>query len=194
MSDLDLTKMQKKVEKYLDRERFVHTVGVRYTCAALAMRYRYDLEKAQIAGLLHDCAKCIPAEKKRKLCLQHNIEISETEARNLFLLHAKLGSWIAEQKYQVYDPEILGAIRYHTTGREAMSLLEKITYLADYIEPKRNKAKNLAEIRELAFQDIDQAVCQVLKDTLNYLEQAGRDIDPLTKKAYHYYKNLCTSL
>ncbi len=186
----DIIKMQKKLVKYLDEARFHHTLGVMYTCAALAMVHGYDLPDAECAGLLHDSAKCIPNKKKLKMCSQHHLLISDFEREHPFLLHAKLGAFLAEEKYGVKDPEILSAIRFHTTGRAEMSKLEKIVYIADYIEPMRDKAPNLLEIRKLAFQDLDECMYQILKDTLGYLEENPKEIDETTRTAYDYYKEL----
>ena len=122
---------EKKLKKYLDKDRYRHTLGVMYTAAALAMAHDHDMEQAQMAGLLHDCAKCIPNKKKLKICKKQNIRISSAEKSSPFLLHAKLGAYIAKEKYQIEDEEILSAIRWHTTGKEAMSELEKIVYIAD---------------------------------------------------------------
>ena len=141
----------------------------------------------ELAGLLHDCAKCIPNGKKLKLCEKHNIQISETERRNPFLLHAKLGAFLAMDRYGVEDKEIISAILNHTTGKPNMSLLDKIVYVADYIEPRRSKAENLEEIRKLAFLDLDQALYQILSDTLKYLDKGSGEIDNMTMKAYEYY-------
>lgn len=187
---MDIIKMQKKVKKYMDEMRFHHTLGVMYTAAALAMCHGEDVERAQIAGLLHDCAKCIPNDKKLKLCKRHNIPVSETEEKSPYLLHARLGAFIAEEKYGIYDPEILSAIEFHTTGRAAMSLLEEIIYIADYIEPMRSKAANLPEVRRLAFEDLDRAVYVTMRDTLRYLEKEKSCLDNQTVVAYNYYKNL----
>ena len=151
MGKYDFIKIKKKLSKYLDEARFEHTMGVMYTCAALAMVYDYDLEDAQAAGLLHDSAKCIPNKKKLKLCSQHDIPVSDFEKDHPFLLHAKLGAYVASCKYDIKDEEILTAITYHTTGRPGMSLLEKIVYISDYIEPMRDKAPNLAKVRKIAF-------------------------------------------
>ena len=190
MSKYDLIKMQKKLVKYLDEDRYHHTMGVMYSAAALAMVHDYDLEDAQVAGLLHDCAKCIPNKKKIKLCEQRHVEITEFEKEHPFLIHAKLGAYIAEKKYGVTDPEILSSITYHTTGRPQMSVLEKIIYIADYIEPMRDKAPNLARIRRLAFQDLDECMYEILRDTLEYLDENPKDVDDTTRKAYDYYKEL----
>ena len=193
MAKYDFIKMQKKLVKYLDEDRFAHTLGVMYTCASLAMVHGYDLEDAQVAGLLHDCAKCIPNKKKLKLCSQHNISVTAFEEEHPFLLHAKLGAYIARKKYDITDEEILSSITYHTTGRREMSLLEKIVYIADYIEPMRNKAPNLDKIRKLAFQDLDECLYEILKDTLEYLDENPQNVDDTTKEAFSYYKELHTN-
>ena len=129
MAEYDFIKMQKKLAKYLDEDRYAHTLGVMYTCAALAMVHDCDLIVAQTAGLLHDCAKCIPNKKKLKMCSQHNIPVSEFEQTHPFLLHAKLGAYVARAKYDVTDEEILSAITWHTTGKPEMTLLEKSSIL-----------------------------------------------------------------
>ena len=193
MGRYHLKKIQHKLKKKLDEDRYEHTLGVRYICAALAMRYGYDMEKAQTAGLLHDCAKCVSDTKKIKLCQQNSISISKSEEDNPFLLHAKVGAYLAREKYGVAEEEILDAIAFHTTGRADMALLEKIVYIADYIEPHRNTAPNLEEIRTLAFQNIDQAMYVILRDTLDYLEKKGKGIDPMTQTAYEYFTNVITN-
>ena len=149
-----------------------------------------DLITAQTAGLLHDCAKCIPNKKKLKMCSQHHISVSEFEQEHPFLLHAKLGAYVAKAKYDVTDENILSAITWHTTGKPEMTLLEKIVYIADYIEPKRDKAPNLAIVRKLAFQDLDECMYKILGDTLAYLEENPKDIDNATKDAFLYYRDL----
>ena len=142
MSDYDFIKMQKKLAKYLDENRYEHTLGVMFTCASLAMVHGYDL------------------------------------------------AYIAKAKYNVIDKEILSAITYHTTGKPDMTMLEKIVYIADYIEPARNKAPRLTEIRRLAFEDLDECMYQILKDTLSYLDENPNDVDSATKDAYAYYTML----
>lgn len=190
MSNYDLEKMEKKLSKYLDSDRYRHTMGVMYTCACLAMVHGVSLMDAQVAGLLHDCAKCIPNKKKLKLCHQHKLDVTEFEEKHPFLLHAKLGAYIAKAKYGVEEEEILNAITSHTTGKQNMTALEKIVYIADYIEPMRDKAPNLPRIRKLAFEDLDECMYEILKDTLMYLEENPKDIDATTKDAFVYYKDL----
>ena len=189
MAEYDFIKMQKKLAKYLDEDRYEHTLGVMFTCAALAMVHDCDLITAQTAGLLHDCAKCIPNDEKLRLCEENDILISSVERENPFLLHAKLGALLAKTEYDVTDPLILHAIKVHTTGEPDMNILDKIIYIADYIEPNRNKADDLDLVRELAFRDLDVCMAEILHDTLVYLKKRGGNIDPTTQMTYEYYKH-----
>ena len=140
-----------------------------------------------LAGLMHDCAKCIPNAKKLKLAEKNGLEITELERNNPFMLHAKVGAMLAKVKYDIDDEEVLGAIRWHTTGKPNMNLLEKIVYVADYIEPNRCEAPRLEDIRKLAFSDLDRTVAEILYDTINFLNTKSGAIDPTTQITYNYY-------
>lgn len=188
MNISDVHKIKKQLAKVLDGKRYEHTLGVAYTSAAMAMRYGEDIKKAEIAGLLHDCAKCMDNEKKLHICKKHHIEVSEAEQKNPFLLHAKVGGYLAVNKYGIEDEDIINAILYHTTGRPEMSLLEKIVYISDYIEPGRNHVSNLDEVRRLSFLDMDKALLRILEDTLVHLRESEKEIDPMTQETYNYYK------
>lgn len=190
MKEYNFPKLEKKLKKYMDEERFIHTQGVMYTACALAMCHNADMNRARLAGLLHDCAKCIPNSKKLKICQRENIPVSAAEEASPDLLHAKLGVYISKEKYGVTDREVRQAVRYHTTGRPEMTLLEKIIYIADYIEPGRDKAPNLPTVRRLAFQDLDETMYVILKDTLEYLEHGSGTIDATTRQACRYYQEL----
>lgn len=185
-----ILKMQKKLKSELDHYRYEHTMGVMHTAACLAMRYDEDVERALIAGLLHDCAKCIPADEKIKMCKKNHIEISAAEKSNPGLLHAKLGAFLAKEKYGITDEGILRAITFHTTGCPEMTLLDKIIYIADYIEAGRKPLPNMEEVRKLAFCDLDACLYRILKDSLVYLESKGNVVDPMTEKTYLYYKSI----
>lgn len=189
MKTADVRKIRRKMEKTLDAKRFEHTLGVAYVASSLAMCYGEDLNKALLAGLLHDCAKCIDNEKKIAICEKHNIPINEVERENPFLLHAKVGSYFAMKRFNIHDPDVINAILNHNTGRPGMSLLEKIIYVADYIEPGRKQAPNLSQIRKLAFQDLDKALIRILEDTLHYLKSTDMPIDSMTQRTYDYYIN-----
>lgn len=185
---MDMLEIRKKVKKSLDKARYEHTKGVMYTAAALAMANGYPIEKALLAGLLHDCAKCLPTEEKLALCNRHDILVTEVERKNPALLHAKAGMALAEEKYGVHDPEILHAIKVHTTGEPDMSTLDKIIYIADYIEPGRNQAPHLEVIRQIAFADLNQCMAEILYDTLRYLGDRKGAIDPHTAITYEFYE------
>lgn len=189
MEDLIL-KIERKVKKELDQYRYMHTLGVMYTAASLAMRHQADVRDAMIAGLLHDCAKCIPGQDKIRLCKKYDLEITPIEFSNPGLLHAKLGAYLAKHEYHIENEDILQAIRSHTTGRPDMSLLEKIIYIADYIEPGRNPLPNMDRVRKLAFEDLDECLFVMLKDSLEYLNSRNIPIDPMTEKTYEFYKKV----
>ncbi len=181
--DSRVPEIRKHLKKKLDAYRYEHTLGVEFTCQALAMRYGYDLDKADLAGLLHDSAKRFEDPVMLQKCLDRNIPVTAEEERDPSLLHAKLGAWMAEHKYGVDDPEILSAITCHTTGKPGMSLLDKILYVADYIEPRRSKAANLTAMRKLAFIDLDEACLEIMESILVYLKSTGCQIDPMTEAA-----------
>lgn len=188
MGQYNIDAMKCKIKENLDYLRYEHTMGVMYTAAAMAMRYGTDLESATVAGLLHDSAKCIPSSEKIKLCEEHGILISESERKNPSLLHAKLGAYLAKTEYDVHEKLILDSIIYHTTGRPRMTLLDKIVYIADYIEPNRTQAPRLEQIRKLAFTDIDACLYMILEDSLAYLQTKKEVIDPMTEQTFLYYK------
>lgn len=185
---MELQEIRKKLKKELDKGRYEHTKGVMYTAGCLAMAHGYSVEKAMLAGLLHDCAKCIPNDEKIALCEKNHILIHPVEYESPYLLHAKLGAYLAEKTYGVSDPEILHAIKVHTTGEPDMNLLDKIIYIADYIEPGRDKAPNLQEVRRTAFQNLNVCMAQILRDTLMYLMSRGGSIDNTTRMTYEFYK------
>lgn len=186
--DVYLKSLKEKLSKELDKKRFAHTMGVAYTAANLAMAHEEDLYDAYLAGLLHDNAKCISSSEKRKLCKKYKIVLNEAEEKNPDLIHAKLGAVLAKEKYGVKDSFILNAIRYHTTGRPGMTELEKIIYIADYIEPNRKTLPDMPKIRKTAFRNLDEAMVLILQSTLQYLTDKKASIDRLTQDTFDYYK------
>ena len=181
-------------EKIIDRlknkisdKRLEHSFGVEYTAACLAMVHNTDVEKARIAGLLHDCAKGIPTREKLEKAKKYGLPVNRFEEKNPDILHGKLGAYYARCKYGIEDADILNAITYHTTGRPGMSELEKIIFIADYIEPNRRPLPNIDVIRRTAFSDIDECLLMILRGTLDYLENTSAEIDIMTEKTYRYY-------
>ena len=180
--------IEEKLKISLDELRYEHTIGVMYTAGCMAMAHNYDIKKAMLAGLLHDCAKCMSHEERLSLCNEYKITVTESELKNKALLHAKAGAILAKIEYDITDEEILHAICVHTTGEPNMNMLDKIIYIADYIEPRRDKAPNLEYVRNLAYTDLNACMAQILSDTLCYLETCGGEIDPTTELTYHFYE------
>ncbi|HHW66677.1 bis(5'-nucleosyl)-tetraphosphatase (symmetrical) YqeK [Defluviitalea raffinosedens] len=183
---LEFKDMQEKLQSALSPKRFIHTLGVVETALQLGHIYNIDEEKVKVSALLHDCAKDIPNTLKLRLCKEYHIPLDEILLQDIELSHSFLGAEIAKRDYRVKDEEILNAIRYHTTGRAHMSVLEKIIYLADYIEPNRTSFKGLEEVRQYVTHDLDRAMETALKNTIEYLAKNDRVIHPLTIEALEF--------
>ena len=186
--DENYEKCRKALKDSIGSKRYIHSLGVSNTAACLAMRYEYNVYTAYLAGLLHDCAKGLKEEQLIEVVMSADIKISPLELDNPELLHSKAGSVMAKQKYGIEDEDILGAIYYHTTGRPGMTVLEKIIFVADYIEPNRTNLPGLDVIRKTAFEDIDRAVELICRNTLDYLKGSDKQIDRATVDTYEYYR------
>ena len=182
--NIDLIKVDLK-EK-LPKKRYEHTLGVAYTAASLAMCYGEDILKAELAGILHDVAKA-----KKSFELKDDmkgyidpytdgayVDLIANKAPQI--LHAIYAPYLAKKDYKIEDKDILSAIRWHTTGKKDMTMLEKIVFVADYIEPNRKKLPDLDRIRTLSFHDISEAVKVIAKSTIEYLGSQGMYIDKFT--------------
>ncbi len=189
MEKADSAYLRKEMEGILSAKRYMHTLGVSYTASCLAMAHGEPMEDAMAAGLLHDCAKSMHGSELMAICEKGHLRINAVERSNpTALLHAKVGAYLAEHKYGVTDSNILNAIRYHTTGRPDMSKLEKIIYIADYIEPGRKQLAGLEMVRRIAYQDLDWTMENILANTLAYLQTTEGQIDDMTIKTYQFYK------
>ena len=188
MDDYNWKATEEKLRLTLDDERYRHTLGVSYTAAAIAMAHGFDVRRARLAGILHDCAKYLPRDERIPACEKFGIDVTECERVNTGLLHSKLGTVIAERDYGIEDEDILGAIRWHTTGKPEMSILEQIIYIADYIEPNRDAEIEIPEeIRKLAFTDLDRCCALIMKRITEYLSTSSKSMDEMTVKACEYY-------
>ena len=184
-----IRELERYIRVRLTEKRYRHTEGVIATAVELAKRYGADEEKTYIAALFHDACKNLDSDEMNMLVEEYGI--GEVYIDKPQLAHSKLAAKILEDRFGVTDEDILNAVSFHTTGRENMSLLEKIIFVADYIEPMRSKAPNLAQIRQMAFIDLDQAVFMTLRDTLEYLKNDGSsELDEMTAEAYHFYSDL----
>lgn len=170
----------------LTEERFTHTMGVVSTAESLALRYDCDVNKARLAALCHDCAKNIDHKEMKKLCGKYSIRLDNVSKHEPKLLHAYVGANMARDVFGIDDEEILDAIYYHTTGKKNMSLLCKIIFLADMIEPGRKNLQSLEEIRRTAYIDLDKAIIMEIDSTINYIIGKKRLLHPDTIKARNY--------
>lgn len=184
--------LEGQLKASMDDARFIHTRGVAYTAAALAMRwYKYEIDRVMIAGYMHDCAKCMPVEQQVSIAEDHMIYVSDFHLKHPKLLHAITGPAVAQEHYGIFDREIHDAIRTHTTGAPDMSVMQKIIYVADFIEPNREDiVLHIENYREMAFLDLDRAVYMIADRTIQYLESKGYDYDPATIATRDYYKKL----
>ncbi len=185
-----IEKLDSEMKKELKPSRYVHTLGVAHMAYSLAIKWNYPAVSAMIAGILHDCAKCISDEKRINICEKNNIPISDIEYKFPHLLHGKVGAYFCKTKYDIKDEQICHSIVVHTTGCPNMSLLDKIIFVADYIEPGRDKQPRLDLIRSTAFTDLDLCVYLILQDSVNYLNENPDMVDPTTIDTYNYYKQL----
>lgn len=122
------------LKRELSKERYLHTLGVRDCAVELAKRYNLDIKKAELAGLLHDCAKCKTNDELKEIIDKFLDDVDKNELKNYKTLHAPVGAYYAKEKFNIEDNEILSAIRWHTLGRVNMTTFEKIIFLADKIE------------------------------------------------------------
>ena len=177
----------------LSPERYLHTLGVADEAGKLAARYNADIEKARTAGLLHDCAKEYTREKKRALCALYGIALDEVTDRQIDLTHSVLSAETARREYGVNDPGIYQAIRFHTTGHEKMTLLDKIIMLADFIEPNREDYPGLEKMRARAYKDINAALLTGVEHVIAFNEKRGRLIHPDGLDALKYLRKIRTN-
>lgn len=184
----------KSLSSTLRPKRYRHTLGVSDTAAAMAWVHSGDSDivfKARIAGLLHDCAKYLTGNEMIRECERLHISLTPVEKKNRSLIHGKLGSVYAKERYGVEDSQISSAISWHTTGKPDMTLLEKIIYVADYIEPGRKMSclpYPLEEVRKASFVNLDLAVRMILENTILYLKENGSIIDMSTVETYDFYR------
>jgi nicotinate-nucleotide adenylyltransferase len=175
----EMTAIRQKLYKRLRRKRLDHTMMTVREAISLAAKHGADPRKARLAAILHDCIK-LPNRELLEYCETNGYELSADERANPYLIHSRLGAELAETEFGVTDPEVLNAIRRHTLGQVGMSLLDKIIYVADKIEPSR-EYEGVAEMREEAYRDIDSAMLLVMKHSADYTAASGRQVNPSTR-------------
>lgn len=187
---MDIIRIKEDLTNILKPSRYQHSIGVESVAKDLAVINSYDMEKAGLAGILHDCAKHLSDTVLLEECCKYELPVTDIEKKCVHLLHAKVGALYARIKYGIDDEEILNAITFHTTGRPAMTMLEKIIFTADYIEPYRKPLPRIDVIRKASYDNIDLGVYMVLENMVNYLESTAEVIDTMTIDTYKYYEGL----
>ncbi|MEL7564681.1 MAG: bis(5'-nucleosyl)-tetraphosphatase (symmetrical) YqeK [Dehalobacterium sp.] len=163
--------------------RWEHSLSVAETAKELARFWGADLEKAWLAGILHDFAREFPEDQLIRLALEHGLSVLEAERANSVVLHAPVGAILVHEKFGIKDPEILSAIAKHTVGGISLTLLDKIIFLADMIEAGRNWP-GVEKLRSMVYQDLDQTLKEALEGTIKFLKEKGRIIHPHTLATY----------
>lgn len=180
---------EEEIKKYLSdnlsADRYEHSLSVSETAVRLAERYGCDRDKAKLAGLVHDCGKNLKDEKMLNIIENNGYNIEAMFKNNGNLMHGLAGAIIARAEMGIEDEEIFNAVAFHTTGRKNMSLLEKIIYIADYIEPLR-KFPGVEELRGLTFENLDEALLLSFNNTIKYVLSKKQLVHPDTIDARNY--------
>ena len=181
---LPMNRLENVVTELLDPKRVAHVLGCRDTAVELAKRWGADENDAARAGLLHDITKALDGKLQLTLCQEYGIVLGAFFTKNPKTLHALTGSLVAERIFGENEA-VVSAIRSHTTAKPAMNTLEKIIYIADYMEPNRD-FPGVEQLRRLAFEDLDKALRLGLEMTLSLLEKQGSEISPESRDALAY--------
>lgn len=167
-------------------DRFIHSLNVADTAEELAKIYGFDARRAYLAGLVHDCTKNTPPEKQLKIIEGAGIKLTPLEMKNKKLWHAISGSVFIQNEYDIHDEQIISAVRYHTTGKADMSLLQKIIYTADFTSAERSY-EGVEKLRRLSKTNLDKAVYEGALFTVESLSARGADVHPDTIAAMNFY-------
>ena len=187
---MDINEYRSLIKKRMGERRYIHSVNVSKSAVELAKRYNADIEKAEIAGILHDCCKETPKDEMLQIIRCGGIILDATEKSSSKLWHAIAGSVYVRDVLKIDDIDIINSIRYHTTGRENMSMLEKIIFTADFISAERDY-RDVDIMREKAFSDIDDAMLYGLRFTISDL--VHRKL-PIHSNAIHCYNDILCNL
>ena len=181
LKNLSISQLRPVALSYLKHKRIPHVLGTEQEAIRLAERYGADVEKARVAALLHDCTKKLDMESQLALCSHYGIELDELEQVSLKLLHSKTGAAVARDVFGV-DEEIYNAIWWHTTGHAGMTLLEKVIYLADYIEPSRD-FPGVDKLRSVCYKDLNEGLLLGLEMTIREMTDMGNPVHRATLEA-----------
>ncbi len=188
---IDMESLFSWLKDNLSEKRYIHSIGTAECARALAIKFGLDSEKAYMAGLLHDCAKCFSNEKLLEI-INNNLNVQKIELMNYKTLHAPVSAYIAKNNFGVEDNEILSAIRWHTLGKIDMTDFEKIIFLADKIEPKTRDKDYLEEVRDYLKEEngLNKAMLKCYKETIKSLVKRDLKICPVTIDIYNNLEDI----
>ena len=174
----------------LKPRRFAHSMSVAAYARELAGLHGISRRQAEEAGILHDCAKCMPLREMQRIALDHQLTADSAFLESGALLHSVVGAQVAQDRYGMEDPEVLEAIAYHNTGHAGMSRLAMCVCLADSIEPTRESYPRLEEVRRMAKQSLERALLMSLEGTADFVRQRGKFLHPRTQETIAWLKTL----
>ena len=182
----------KWLKENLNEKRYNHSIGTAEYAQQLAKRFNQNEQKAYIAGLLHDCAKCFPDEKLIEMIKKNNLDVQDIEMMSTKTLHAPVSAYIAQHEFGVVDEEILSSIRWHTLGKINMSDFEKIIFIADKVEIKTRDKAYLELVRKYLEEDdgLNKALLKCYKETIKSLVERNLKICPLTIDIYNHLEDV----
>lgn len=188
---MDYTQILNWLKENLNEKRYIHTLGTAQCAKELAEKFNLNSDKAYLAGLLHDCAKCFSNEKLLEIIHEH-LNVEECEMLNYKTLHAPVSAYIAEKEFNIKDEEVLSAIRWHTLGKLDMTDFEKIVFISDKIEPNTRDEEYSAKIRALLEEEngINKALLKCYKETIKSLVKRDLKICLLTIEIYNKLQDI----
>lgn len=186
----DASQLYSKLRSGLSDKRLVHSLLVAHTARHLARIHGINEERAALAGLLHDCAKCYPLSSMQRIARENRLLLDRETLQSGNLLHGPVGAAVAEKEYGISDPNVLSAIRCHTTGKVGMLPIDMIVFLSDKIEPSRRSYPALEAVKALAQEDLAKALLHSMNSTLEYVRSQNTDPHPMTQQVADWLKRI----
>ena len=188
MENIDLNKLKNDIRQKMSTKRYIHTLGVAEKAKELAIKYKVDLYKVELAALLHDVCKEMDKDKLKNICKEKfPNEIDKKALENTEILHGFVGAVLAQEKYGIIDNDVLDAIKYHTIGKKSLCLIGRIIYIADVVEKNRDYPE-VYEMRKEVDKDMDQGIIYSIEKIIAFSKKKEVYIHPNTLEMYEWLK------
>lgn len=185
----DFDEIREWLRANLSAKRYAHTIGVEETIIRLGQPFGEDINRLRVIALLHDCGKSIPKDEQVSFARHNGIQLSTDDLNCRGVIHARISEYLARVKWAIKDIEILKAIYYHPTGRERMSLVEKLLFSADYLEPNR-KIEHIPELTRLVLEDFERGILEISVAKIKYVIDQRKYLHPDSLRMYNYQVQL----